>query len=250
MSGHSKWASIKRKKEKNDQAKGKVFSRHAREITVAARDGGGNPDLNPRLRLAVQKAKSDAMPADNIERAIKKGTGELEGEQYEDVTYEGYGPGGIALMIDTLTDNRNRTVGEIRAVFNKLGGNLGESGCVGYQFATKGVIQLDRGDLDEDDVLMAVLDAGAEDLKAEDAIFEITCAPTDLNAVVEALEAAGMPPADYEVTRVPQTTVAVDADQARKLLRLVDALDDLDDVQKVHGNFDIDEGVLEELSAG
>ncbi len=250
MSGHSKWASIKRKKEKNDQAKGKVFSRHARELTVAARDGGGNPDTNARLRLVMTKAKSDGMPAENIDRAIKKGTGELEGEQYDDVTYEGYGPGGIALMIDTLTDNRNRTVGEIRAVFNKLGGNLGESGCVGYQFATKGVIQIERGDLDEDEVLLVALEAGAEDLKADDASFEITCAPTDLDAVVKTLEAAGMPPLDFEVTRVPHTTVSVDVEQARKLLRLVDALDDLDDVQRVHGNFDIDESVLETLSAG
>lgn len=248
MAGHSKWATIRRKKDKNDQARGKIFSRHAREITVAARDGGGNPEHNPRLRLAIQKARSDAMPNDNIERAIKKGTGEVEGEQYEDVTYEGYGPGGVALMIDTLTDNRNRTVGEIRAVFNRLGGNLGESGCVGYQFATMGVIQLERGDLDEDDVLLAALDAGAEDLTTEAEQFEILCAPTDLNAVVEALETAGFSPSDYEVTRVAQTTVDVDADLAPKLLRLVDALDELDDVQKVHGNFEIDDSVMEALS--
>ncbi len=249
MSGHSKWHSIKRQKEKNDQAKGKVFSRHAREIMVAARDGGGNPELNPRLRLCVQRAKSDGMPSDNIERAIKKGTGELEGEKYEEITYEGYGPHGVALMIDVMTDNRNRTVGEIRATFNKLGGSLGESGCVRHQFVTKGVIELDSAGLEEDQVLEIAIDAGAEDLKAAGEAFEITTAPDDLTMVVKALEAAGLKPSDFEVTRLPQVTVKLDEHGAKQLLRLVDTLDELEDVQKVHANFDIDEAVLEALSA-
>ncbi len=248
MSGHSEWNSIKRKKEKNDQARGKVFSRHAREIMIAARDGGGTIELNARLRLCVQKAKSDGMPADNIDRAIKKGSGELEGEKLEEVTYEGYGPHGVALMIDALTDNRNRTVGELRAVFNKCGGNLGEPGCVAFQFETKGLIQLDRGEIDEDELFEAVLEAGAEDLSANEATFEVTTAPTELMKVVEALESAGYTPTDFELNRIPQSTVPLDEHQARQVLRLLDALDDLDDVQKVNANFDIDEQVLEAVS--
>ncbi len=249
MSGHSKWATIKRKKEKNDQARGKTFSRHAREIMVAARDGGGNAEMNARLRICIQKAKSDGMPADNIDRAIKKGTGELEGEKYEEITYEGYGPHGVALMIDVMTDNRNRAVGEIRAAFNKCNGSLGESGCVGFQFETKGLITIDRAGRDEDEVLEAALEAGAEDLRSSDEAFEVITAPTELMAVVQGLEQAGLTATDFELTRLPQSTVALDEHQARQLLRLVDLLDDIDDVQKVHANFDIDEQVLEALGA-
>ena len=250
MSGHSKWASIKRQKGKNDHARGKVFSRHAREIMVAARDGGGNPETNSKLRMCVQRAKSDGMALDNIERAIKKGSGELEGDKLEEQTYEGYGPHGVALMIDTMSDNKNRTVGELRAVFNKLGGNLGESGCVGYQFESKGVIQIDRGDYDEDTMLELALEAGAEDLRTETDAFEILTAPTELYAVVEALEAAGVKPTDFELTRLAINTIQLDEQQARQVLRLVDAIEDLDDIQKVHANFDIDEQVLEAMSAG
>lgn len=249
MSGHSKWNSIKRQKEKNDQAKGKVFSRHAREIMVAARDGGSNVELNPRLRICVQRAKGDGMPSDNIDRAIKKGTGELEGEKYEEITYEGYGPHGVALLIDVMTDNRNRSVGEIRAAFNKLGGSLGESGCVRHQFTLTGVITLDAAGLDEDQVLEIAIEAGADDMRNNGDSFEILTAPEALTSVVKAVEAAGLKLSDFEVTQVPQITVKLDEHSARQVLRVVDALDDLEDVQKVHANFDLDEDVLAALSA-
>lgn len=249
MSGHSKWASIKRQKGANDQARGKLFSRYAREIIIAARDGGGNPDLNPRLRLVVTKAKKDGMPSDTIERAIKKGTGELAGEHLYEVTYEGYGPFGVAFIIDALTDNKNRTVGEIRSVFNKLGGSLGETGCVAYQFEKKGLVRLERGELDEDAVLMAALEAGADDVRSDSDSFEITCAPEQLNAVVDALVAAGMDPSSYEQVRMATSTIKLDEDQARRILRLLDALDNLDDVQQVNANFDIDEQILEAVGA-
>lgn len=249
MSGHSKWASIKRQKGANDQARGKLFSRYAREIIVAARDGGGSSDMNPRLRLIITKARKDGMPSDTIDRAIKKGTGELAGEQLVEQTYEGYGPFGVAFIIDALTDNKNRTVGDIRSVFNKLGGSLGETGCVAYQFDKKGIIRLDRGELDEDEVMIAALDAGADDLASDADGFEITCAPEQLNAVVDALAAAGFEPASYEHRRIASSTVKLDDDQARRILRLLDALDNLDDVQQVNANFDIDEKVLEAVGA-
>lgn len=249
MSGHSKWASIKRKKGANDQARGRLFSRYAREIIVAARDGGGNPELNPRLRLIIQKAKKDGMPGDTIDRAVKKGSGELGGEQLVEQVYEGYGPYGVAFMIDTLTDNKNRTVGEIRSVFNKLGGSLGETNCVAYQFETKGTVTIDRGAAEEDDVLMVALEAGAEDMTSDDEGFVITCPVEQLGALVDALTAAGMAPAGYETNRIAQQTVPLDEHQARRILKMVDALDSIEDVQQVHANFDIDESVLEAVGA-
>ncbi|MCC7491125.1 MAG: YebC/PmpR family DNA-binding transcriptional regulator [Fimbriimonadaceae bacterium] len=249
MSGHSKWATIKRKKEKNDHARGKVFSRHAREIMVAARDGGGNAEMNARLRLCIQKARGDGMPSENIERAIKKGTGELEGEKYEELVYEGYGPHGVAIMIDAMTDNRNRTVGEIRAAFNKCNGSLGESGCVSYQFETKGVIRVEAGGRDEDAMLEVALEAGAEDLRSDADGFQVVTGPTDLMAVVATLEGAGLKVLEAELAREAQSSIALDEHQARQVLRLIDLLDDIDDVQQVHGNFDIDEKVLEAISA-
>jgi YebC/PmpR family DNA-binding regulatory protein len=247
MSGHSKWATIKRAKAKNDQAKGKVFSRHAREIMSAARVGGGDPTTNPRLRLAMEKARGDGMPNDNVDRAIRKGTGEMEADTAEEIVYEGYGPHGVAVMIDTFTDNRNRTVGELRACFNKHGGSLGESGCVAYQFQTFGVITLDRAGLSEDDLFEIILEAGADDLVTNDDSFEVRCSPEALNAVSAALAAAGVSATDIEVSRLPQHTLALDEHQARQVLRLMDAIEECDDVQKVAANFDIPEEVLASL---
>jgi len=249
MSGHSKWATIKRQKAKNDAAKGKVFSRHAREIMLAAKLGGGDPTTNARLRLVIDKARGDGMPKDNIDRAILKGTGELEADASEEIVYEGYGPFGVALMIDAVTDNRNRTVGEVRAAFNKHGGSLGESGCVAYQFHTKGVIEFPRQGRSEDDVLEIVLDAGADDLVTGADTFEVTCAVEELNNVTQALQAAGISATGIEVNRVPSHTIRVEESQARTLFKLIDALEDCEDVQKVSANFDVDEAVLEKLGA-
>lgn len=249
MSGHSKWSTIKRKKGAADQARGRIFSRHARELMVAAREGGGDPAVNPRLRLAIQRAKADGVPNDTVERAIKKGCGELQAEALEECTYEAYGPHGVAIMIDCLTDNRNRTVGDIRAVFNRLGGSLGASGCVAFQFEKKGVVQLDLGDRDEDSVLEIVLDAGAEDMTVSGTNCEITCAPEHLSDLVQALTDAGLEPSDFQISRVPTSLVPLDRDQARQVLRLLDALEDLDDVERVSANFDIDDSVLEAIGA-
>lgn len=247
MSGHSKWATIKRKKGKNDAARGKVFSRHAREIMVAAKMAGGDPSTNARLRLCIDKARSDGMPKENIDRAIGKGTGELEADASEEICYEGYGPHGVALMIDAVTDNRNRTVGEIRAAFNKHGGSLGETGCVGYQFQTKGVITFDKKGLDEDTVMELVLEAGADDLVTGKDAYEVTCAVEDLNALVQTLQGAGITATDIEVSRLPNSTVPIEEGHVRGLLKLLDALEDCEDVQKVSANFDIDESILEKL---
>jgi YebC/PmpR family DNA-binding regulatory protein len=247
MSGHSKWATIKRHKAKIDDAKGKVFSRHAREIMLAAKTGGGDPSTNTRLRLCMDKARGDGMPGENIERAIRKGTGDLAADATEEVVYEGYGPHGVAIMIDAVTDNRNRTVGEIRSAFNKYGGSLGESGCVGYQFQTKGLITLDMAGRSEDEVLEIILDAGADDLITHDTSYEVTCGVEELNTVTTALTAAGMTATDIEVARVPQHTIKLDEAQARQLLRLIDAIEESDDVQKVAANFDIDEEVMAAL---
>lgn len=250
MSGHSKWATIKRKKGANDQARGRIFSRLAREVMVAAREGGGDPEMNPKLRLVVQKARKEGMPLDTVDRAIKKGTGELEGgATLEECCYEGYGASGVAIMIDALTDNKNRTVGEIRAVFNKLGGSLGESGCVGYMFETKGVIQIDSEDLDEEAVLDAALEAGAEDLNTSSAGFEVVCAAEELSNVVQALTDAGLNYSDFQLSRVPNHTISLDADGARKVLRLLDALEELEDVQRISSNFDLDDAVMAALDA-
>lgn len=247
MSGHSKWSTIKRKKGANDAARARVFTRLIKEITVAARMGGGDPESNPRLRLAVDKAKKENMPSDNITRAIKKGTGELEGQSYEEVTYEGYGPGGCAIMIDAITDNRNRTVGEIRHLFGKYGGNLAESNAVAFMFDRKSVIEVEPGDRTEDEIMEAALDAGADDLvQEEDGSFTVTGAPNDLEAIRSALDELGVTIRSAESTLAPQNYTEVDTKHVGTLVKLMDALDEHDDVQKIYANFDVDPSVLEE----
>lgn len=244
MAGHSKWSKIKRKKAANDQKKGAIFTKLIREITVAAREGGGDPDMNPRLRLAIDTANGEEMPKDNIERAIKKGTGELEGVNYEEVTYEGYGPNGVALFIETLTDNQNRTVAAIRHTLGKKNGSLGTSGSVAWQFARKGQIYIDADRYTEDAVLEAALMAGAEEIRSEDDEFLVLTDVTDFHAVQEALTEQGVEVASAELAWVAQNEVEVAGKDAEKTMDLLEALEDLDDVQKVHTNADIDEETL------
>ena len=244
MSGHSKWSQIKRKKAKTDQARGKVFSKLVREITTAARTGG-DPKMNMRLKTAIEEAKAVNMPADTLKRAIQKGTGELPGETYEEIMYEGYGPGGVAVMIKVLTDNKNRTAPEIRHTFTKFSGNLGEVGSVGWMFDRKGIIQVEAARVDEDELLGLALDAGAADLRRADSVFEITATPHDLEEVRRALEGRGVPIQSAEVTYVPQSTVRLEGKDAQQVLRLVEGLEELDDVQNVYANFDIPDEVLE-----
>ena len=246
MAGHSKWSKIKRKKAVNDAKRGAQFTKLIREITVAAREGGGNPDFNPRLRLAVDTAKAASMPLENIERAIKKGTGELEGVNYEEITYEGYGPNGVALFIETLTDNQNRTVADVRHTLGKHNGSLGTSGSVAWQFERKGQIFLDAGAHSEDTVFEAALEAGAEDVARDGDEFVVTTDVTSFHVVQDGVREAGLTISEAELTMVPINEVAVTGKDAEKLLRLLDALDDLDDVQKVHSNADIDETALAE----
>ena len=248
MSGHSKWSQIKRKKAKTDQARGKVFSKLVREITTAARTGG-DPKMNMRLKTAIEEAKAVNMPADTLKRAIQKGTGELPGETYEEITYEGYGPGGVAVMVKVLTDNKNRTAPEIRHTFTKFSGNLGEVGSVGWMFDRKGIIQIEATRVDEDELLGLALDAGAADLRRADAMFEITATPQDLEVVRRALEGRGVPIQSAEVTYVPQSTVRLEGKDAQQVLRLVEGLEELDDVQHVYANFDIPDEVLEAQGA-
>ena len=249
MSGHSKWASIKHKKAIVDSRRGKAFTKLARAIVVAAKEGGGDVDGNPALALAVQKAKDASMPKDNIERAIAKGTGaDKDAENFEAVLYEGYGPGGVAVLVEALTDNRNRTGAEIRSAFTKSGGNLGEPGSVNYLFDKKGLIVVDAARYSEDD-LMPAIEAGAEDIAVDDDVFEIVTDPSELTAVRAALEEAGVQFETSEVQQRPKTTVEVDADTATKLMRLIDALEDNDDVDTVHANFDAPADVLEQLAA-
>jgi len=248
MSGHSKWASIKHKKAIVDSRRGKMFTKLARHITVAAKEGGGDPDGNPSLALAIQKAKDASMPKDNIERAILRGTGEgADVASYEDVMYEGYGPGGVALLVEALTDNRNRTGADVRHAFTKAGGSLGEPGSVAYLFDKQGVIVVDAARYSEDDLMVAV-EAGAQDIAIDDDVFEIITEPSDLGAVRAALEEAGIEFQSAEVTQRPKTRVAIDEETATKLMRLIDALDDNDDVGEVHANFDVDAAVLERLA--
>lgn len=248
MSGHSKWASIKHKKGAADAKRGKIFTRIIKEITVAARLGGGDPDGNPRLRTAILAAKAANMPQDNIIRGIKKGTGELEGVAYEEITYEGYGPGGAAILLEVVTDNRNRTVSEIRAMFGKRGGNLGENGCVAWMFDQKGLFVVNADGPDEDELLEMALEAGAEDLKRVDDHFEITSAIENFEEVRKALEEKGVVLDSAELTRIPQNTVEVDEKHAKSLLRLMDELEDHDDVQKSYSNFDIPDEVIAALA--
>jgi YebC/PmpR family DNA-binding regulatory protein len=249
MSGHSKWATIKRKKGAVDAKRGKIFTKLIREIATAARVGGGDPGANPRLRLAIEKARAANMPKDNIERAIKKGTGEGATEAYEEVVYEGYGPGGTAIYVEVLTDNKNRTVGELRHVLTKYGGNLGSSGCVAYLFSKKGVLGFERAGLDVDALLEAALEAGAEDAEESEGGVEVTTAPADFEAVKSALTAKGFAPASAELTMIPSTTVRLEGKDAEAMLRVADALEDLDDVQQVHANFDISEEEMAKIAS-
>lgn len=244
MSGHSKWATTKHKKAAADAKRGKIFTKITKEITVAARLGGGDPTGNPRLRTAVAKAKAVSMPADNIKRAIQKGTGELPGVSYEEITFEGYGPGGVALLIEVMTDNRNRTVSDIRHILGKLGGNLGESGCVSWMFSKKGYIVVSRAKADEEKLMSLALDAGAEDMQTEDDNFVITCAPNDFEQVRKALEDGGIALDAAEITMLPQTYVQLSGKEADQMMRLMEAIEDNDDVQNVYANFDIPEEIL------
>ena len=251
MSGHSKWATIKRKKAATDSARGKVFTKIIKEITIAARIGGGDPNGNPRLRLAIASAKSSNMPQDNITRAIKKGTGELEGVHYEEITYEGYGPAGVALMIESVTDNRNRTVSELRHLITRNNGNLAESGAVSWNFEHKGVIHVTKGNFSEDDLLNVILDAGADDLFTEDEFYQITTSVANLEKVRKALESSSLPGIKVEkaaLQYLPKTTMKVTAKDAENTIKLINALEDHDDVQNVYTNADIDEKILAEFS--
>lgn len=247
MSGHSKWSTIKRKKGKADAERGRLFTRLIKEITVAARQGG-DPEANPRLRTAIQTAKANSMPAENIKRAILKGTGELEGSSYEDVTYEGYGPGGAAVLVEVLTDNRNRTVAEIRHLFSKHSGNLGENGCVAWIFDRIGLIEVDRNTIGEEELMELVLEAGANDMSIDANQYEITTAPEEFENVRSALERRGITILNAEITMQPKNTVKLEGKQAEQMIKLYEALDSHDDVQKTYANFDIDDETLERLS--
>jgi YebC/PmpR family DNA-binding regulatory protein len=241
MSGHSKWHSIKHKKGALDAKRGKLFTKFIKEITVAARSGGGDPDGNARLRKAILDAKAGNMPNDTIDRAIRRGTGEEEGVNYEEITYEGYGPGGVALLIESMTDNRNRTVAEIRHIFSKNGGNLGESGSVGWMFEKRGYIVVEKAARAEDELFELAIDAGADDLRSDEENFEIITTPENFEAVLAAVKSGGIEPQVSEVTMVPQNYVKLEGQDARQMLKLMEALEDHDDVQKVSANFDISE---------
>ena len=241
MSGHSKWHSIKHKKGATDAKRGKLFTKFIKEITVAARTGGGDPDANARLRKAVLDAKAGNMPNDTIDRAVRRGTGAEEGVNYEEITYEGYGPGGVALLIEAVTDNRNRTVAEIRHMFSKNGGNLGEAGSVGWLFEKKGYIVVDKAAKPEDELFDIAIEAGADDLRDDEDNFEIITSPENFEGVQSAIKSAGIEPQLAEVSMVPQTYIKLEGSSAQTMLRLMEAMEDHDDVQKVYANFDIDE---------
>jgi len=249
LAGHSKWHNIRLRKGKQDAERGKLFTKMAREIIVAAKQGGGNPDTNMRLKMAVQKAREASMPQDNIKRAIQRGTGEVEGAQYDEITYEGYGAGGVAVMIACLTDNRNRTVADIRAILSRTGGSLGESGSVSWMFDAKGSIMVPKSSTDEESLMMSALDAGAEDVKSDDdENFEVLTAPGDLQAVKQALVDLGIKVLEDELAMVPRSTITLGVKEAGQVLRMVDNLEDHDDVQQVWANFDIPEDVMEEVA--
>jgi len=247
MSGHSKWSTIKHKKGAADAKRGRIFTRLIKEVTVAARMGGGDPDANPRLRTAIASAKAENMPKDNIERAIKKGTGELEGVNYEEVNYEAYGPGGVAVLVECLTDNKNRAVAELKHIMDRHGGSLGEPGCVAWMFKQKGLIVLDREEVDEERLLDLALEAGAEDVKEEETTFEVITEPSDFEPVRAAIEEAGLAYGMAEVSMIPQNTVQLEGKQAQQMLNLMEALEDAEDVNKVYANFDIPDDVMEAM---
>ena len=249
MSGHSKWATIKRKKGKADAERGRVFTQHIKEITIASREGGGDPDGNPRLRTAIAAAKAANMPNDNIKRAILKGTGQLPGVTYESVTYEGYGPGGVALYMEIMTDNKNRIVSEVRHILSKYGGKLGANGCVAWMFDSQGIITVDLDTTDEETVMEVALEAGADDIKTDSGAYEIIVNPNSLDDVRVALEGKNIPMVSAEVTMVPQNTVKLESEkEASSMLKMMDLLEENDDIQKVYANFDIDDAILEKLA--
>ena len=247
MSGHSKWSSIKHKKGAADAKRGKIFTKLIKEITVAARMGGGDPDGNPRLRSAIAAAKGENMPKENIERGIKKGTGELEGVSYEEASYEGYGPGGVAVLVDCLTDNKNRTVADIKHLFERHGGNLGEPGCVAWMFEQKGLMVFEKDKGDEAELFDLALEAGGEDVREEETEFEVITAPSDLESVKQAIDDAGLSYSLAEVTKIPQNTVKVEGKKAQQTLNLMQSIEDHDDVSHVYANCDIPDDVMEAL---
>ncbi len=247
MSGHSKWSTIKHKKGAADKKRGKIFTKLIKEITVAARMGGGDPEANPRLRHALNAAKAQNMPKDNFDRAIKKGTGDLEGVNYEEILYEGYGPGGVAVLVECLTDNKNRTIADVRYIFNKAGGNVGTDGCVAWMFDKKGLISVNKEDTDEDTLMEVALEAGAEDIKDEGDVFEIITEPDDFDAVKEAIDSAEIPCQMAEITKLPQNLTEVEAKEGEQVVRFMDALDDCDDIQKFYTNADIPDEVFESM---
>jgi len=249
MSGHSKWATIKHKKAAKDASRGKLFAKLIRQVEVAARQGGGDPEANPTLRTMFQKARDNSIPLDTIERAVKRGTGELEGITYEQITYEGYAPGGVAVLAECLTDNRNRTGAEIRSIFSKNGGSMAEPGAVAWQFERKGIVVVTRS-ADEEELMMAALEAGAEDIADDGEAWRVTTPPSDTESVRAAVEAAGMAVESSETSMVPNATISLDETVvAKQVLRLIDALDDQDDVGAVHANFDIPDAILETVEA-
>ena len=247
MSGHSKWSTIKHKKGATDAKRGKIFTKIIKEITVAAKMGGGDPETNPRLRSALISARSENMPRDTFERAIKKGTGDLDGVNYEEILYEGYGPGGVAVLVECLTDNRNRTIAEVRQVFNKAGGNVGTDGCVAWMFDKKGLIIVNKEDSDEETLMELALDAGAEDIKEETESFEIICEPADFEAVKEAVDAAGIKYEMAEITMIPQNMTKVEGKEAEQMINFMEALDDCDDIQKFYSNTDIPDEAFDSM---
>ncbi len=249
MSGHSKWHNIRLRKGAQDAKRGNLFTKLAKEIIMAAKNGGGNPDSNLKLKLAIQKARENSMPADNIKRSVQRGTGEIEGAVFEDITYEGYGPGGVAVLVEVATDNKNRTVANIRNIFTKNGGNMGESGSVSYRFRPVGLITVSRTATDEDTLYGVVLDAGAEDVRTDDEeVFEIVSLPEDFASVREAIEAANIPILDASYTKEPTDTVQLDEKHAAQMLRLIERMEDDDDVQNVHANFEMTDEVMEAAS--
>lgn len=245
MSGHSKWHTIKHKKGATDAKRGKIFTKLIKEITVAARTGGGDPDANARLRKAILDSKAQNMPNDTIDRAVKRGSGDLEGVNYEEITYEGYGPGGVAILIETMTDNRNRTVAELRHLLSKNGGNLGEAGSVAWMFDKKGYIVVDKEAKSEDELFELAIEAGADDMQDDGSVFEIYTSPDAYEAVNDAVKVGGIEPQVSEISMIPQNYIALEGADAKQMLKLYDAIDDHDDVQKVYANFDIDESEME-----